>query len=70
MEPSKWILPEWIDVVRYSLQMNPNTIVFPKEVTLKIQFVEFDDLWKIRTVPTVVEGFEIVPFRDVIQVLT
>lgn len=69
MEPSKWILPEWIDIVRYSLQINPETNIFPKDVTLKIQFVEFDDLWKIRSVPTTVEGFEIVPFHDVVQVI-
>lgn len=69
MEPSKWILPEWIDIVRYSLQINPKTNIFPKEVTVKIQAVEFDDLWKIRAPLTEVEGFEIVPFNEIVQVL-
>lgn len=68
METSKWILPEWIDIVRYSLQVNPNTNIFPKEVTIKIQTVEFDDLWKIRAPLTEVEGFEIVPFNEIVQV--
>lgn len=67
-EPFKWILPEWIDIVKYSLQVNPKTIIFPKEVKLKIQTVQFDDLWKIRAPLTEVEGFEIVPFSEIIQV--
>jgi len=69
MEPSKWILPEWIDIVRHSLQVNPNTNIFPKEVTVKLQTVEFEDLWKIRAPLTEVEGFEIVPFNEIVQVL-
>jgi len=68
MEPSKWILPEWIDIVKYSLQVNPNTKIFPREVTVKIQAVEFEDLWKIRAPLTEVEGFEIIPFNDIVQV--
>lgn len=67
-EPSKWILPEWIDIVRFSLQVNPKTNIFPKEVTLKIQTVEFDDLWKIRAPLLEVEGFEILPFNEIVQV--
>lgn len=67
MEPSKWILPEWIDIVRYSLQVNPKTNIFPKEGTVKIQAVEFDDLWKIRAPLTEVEGFEIIPFNEIVQ---
>ncbi|XP_050436521.1 protein arginine N-methyltransferase 7 [Adelges cooleyi] len=67
MEPSKWILPEWIDIVRYALQVNSNTFVFPKDVTLKIQAVEFDDLWKIRAPIMEVEGFEIIPFNEIVQ---
>ncbi|XP_025404749.1 protein arginine N-methyltransferase 7 isoform X2 [Sipha flava] len=66
-EPSKWILPEWIDIVRFCLQVNPKTNIFPKEVTLKIQTVEFDDLWKIRAPLTEVEGFEIIPFNEIVQ---
>lgn len=69
MEPAKWILPEWIDIVRISLQINPITNIFPKEVTIKIQTVEFDDLWKIRAPLTEVEGFEIVPFNEIVQVI-
>lgn len=68
MEPSKWILPEWIDIVRHSLHVNSNTNIFPKEVTVKIQTVEFDNLWKIRAPLTEVEGFEIVPFNEIVQV--
>lgn len=49
--------------------MNPKTNIFPKEVTLKIQTVEFDNLWKIRGPITEVEGFEIVPFNDLVQVM-
>jgi len=69
MEPSKWILPEWIDIVRYSLQVNPKTNIFPREGTVKIQTVEFDNLWKIRAPLTEVEGFEILPFNEIVQVL-
>lgn len=69
MEPSKWILPEWIDIVKYSLQVNPKTKIFPREVTVKIQAVEFEDLWKIRAPLTEVEGFEIIPFNEIVQVL-
>jgi len=69
MEPSKWILPEWIDIVKYSLQENPKTNIFPREVTVKIQAVEFEDLWKIRAPLTEVEGFEIIPFNEIVQVL-
>lgn len=69
MEPAKWILPEWIDIVRTSLRVNPITNIFPKEVTIKIQTVEFDDLWKIRAPLTEVEGFEIVPFNEIVQVI-
>lgn len=49
--------------------MNLKTNIYPKEVTLKIQTVEFDDLWKIRGPITEVEGFEIVPFNDLVQVM-
>ncbi|VVC36329.1 Hypothetical protein CINCED_3A003755 [Cinara cedri] len=66
-EPFKWILPEWIDIVKYSLQVNPKTNIFPKEVKFKIQTVQFDDLWKIRAPLTEVEGFEIVPFSEIVQ---
>jgi len=54
--------------VRYSLRFNPNTNIFPKEVIIKMQTVEFDNLWKTRAPLTEVEGFEIIPFNEIVQV--